>query len=199
MERDREVRCRCGSVSGTAHFVSPATANWGRCYCHDCRACCHWLEREDLLDERGGVSVIQIARARFTIERGRSELRLLRLTPKGLHRFYTACCRTPFGNTLPALPFVGLTRQTFVGVPDAETESAFGPGMPANVHQAVGGRAPGGLSISGLAHVAGLMARWSLSRLGAPSPFFGPDGRASVEARVLTPDEREALRRHPRA
>lgn len=199
MERDLEVRCRCGSVSGTAHFVSPTTANRGLCYCHDCRAFCHWLGREDLLDAHGGVDIVQIARARFTIERGSPELRLLRLTPKGLHRFYTACCKTPMGNTLPAVPFVGLSRQTFVGVADADAARTFGAGLVTNAHQAVGGRPAGGLSISGLAHVAALIARWSFGRLGAPSPLFDGKGRASVEPQVLSPEERDVLRRHPRA
>lgn len=199
MERDLEIRCRCGALSGTAHHVSPRTVNHGRCYCRDCRAFVHWLDRDDLLDGHGGVDIVQVARARFTIELGFSELRLMRLTPGGLHRFYTACCHTPMGNTLLGVPFVGLPVQAFAGITSAEAPAVFGPGMSAHVASAVGGRAPGGLTLSGLTHVAGLMARWTWQRLGAPSPLLDGNGRASIEAMVLSPDEREALRRHPQA
>jgi Family of unknown function (DUF6151) len=47
---------------------------------------------------------------RFT--KGQDQIEGLRLTPKGLYRWYAKCCNTPVGNTrAPALPFVSMLVQ----------------------------------------------------------------------------------------
>jgi Family of unknown function (DUF6151) len=50
------------------------------------------------------------------------------LSEKGLLRWYTACCRTPIGNTPrdPKLSYVGLVHSCLAGSP-IELNAAFGP------------------------------------------------------------------------
>jgi hypothetical protein len=199
MTLDVAMRCRCGGVVGVARAVSPSTANRGVCYCHDCRAYLHWLDREDLLDAHGGTEVVQIARARLEITKGLPDVKLVLLAPKGLHRWYAGCCRTPIANTVPWLPFVGIARAT-LEVESERSESIFGPSSPAWPQSAVGGRAPGPLvSVRGLAHVTRLLARWTWSGLGHPTPLFDRENRPTALPIVLSGEERQRLRDHPRA
>jgi hypothetical protein len=186
-------------VRAVARDVSPWTVNRSLCYCRDCRAFAHWLGREELVDERGAVEIIQVARARLHISDGVERLRCLRLTDKGLYRWYADCCKTPFGNAVPAIPFLGLSRTTFA-VPAEDTEATFGPVLVAHIKSAVGGPRPGErMSVRGIGHIMRLLATWALRGLGHPPPLFDRRNRPSVTPLVLTPAEREALRQHPRA
>ena len=200
MTHDVAIRCRCGRVRGTVRDVSPGTINRAVCYCHDCRGFLHWLERDDLVDERGGTEIIQTARSRFTIEEGQDQLRCVRLGPKGLHRWYAACCSSPLANAVPRIPFVGVARSVFelsVGDEDAKLGARI---MSAHTGAAIGGAPPGaGLTLRDALRVTGLLLGWSLRRLGHPTPFFDRRNRPVVEPRVLTEAERQKLREHPRA
>lgn len=199
MTSDIAVRCKCGRVRGIVHQVSPSTVNHALCYCHDCRAFAHWLEREDTLDAHGGTSIIQFARSRFELKDGIDQVRCLRLGPKGLHRFYADCCRTPLGNTVPSLPFLGVARGAFEVAPE-DRDATFGPIMVARAEDAVGGAAPGPQRlVRGILHVARLIAGWALRGLGHPSPLLDRSGKSMFTPRVLTREERQELREHPRA
>ena len=86
------------------------------CYCDDCQTFLHYLRRADLLDAQGGSDIVQIAPASLSFVQGKERIVGLRLTPKGLYRWYASCCGTPLGNTLsPAIPFVGIIAQAFQG------------------------------------------------------------------------------------
>ena len=191
------IRCRCGREKGVVMDVAPDAVNRCLCYCHDCRAFMHHLDRADLLDAAGGADIVQVARARLRIDEGSDRLRCLRLTPKGLHRWYTDCCKTPVANTMPRVPFAGLSR-TSLDAPD--------PLLPKAdlIHgrSAVGGVPPGasaGLSFAAIARPGRLFAGWVVRGLGHPTPLFDRSERPTVEPVVLTPAEREKLRQHPRA
>jgi hypothetical protein len=196
---DVPIQCRCGRVRGVVREVGPGTVNHATCYCHDCRAFAHWLEREDLLDAHGGAELVQMARSRLEITAGADQLRCMRLSPKGMYRWYADCCRTPLGNTIPKIPFVGLARSTLTLDP-GEASSRFGPMLFTQAGSAVGGPpAHAKLHARGLLHAGRLMAAWFLRRLGHPTPFFDRDNRPLVAPHVLTPAERQKLREHPRA
>lgn len=197
--RDLGLRCECGRVRGVLRGVAPSTTNRAVCYCHDCRAFAHWLDREALLDGRGGADIVQVARARLEITEGRDQLRCMRLTDRGMHRWYAGCCRFPLANTIPVAPFAGVPRQA-IEVEIADLEPTFGPILYTNLDGAVGGRPPGArMSLRRLAHVSALLAGWLARGLGQPTPFFDASNRPIVEPEVLGAAEREALRSHPRA
>jgi hypothetical protein len=195
---DVDWKCRCGTVRGRVAELAPDTANRCICYCHDCRAFVHWLGRDDLLDPHGGVDIVQVARARLTITEGRDRLRCLRLTPKGLHRWYVDCCKTPVANTMPRVPFAGISSSAL-----DDRGRALLPD-PDLIHgkSAVGGVPPGAsstLSLRAIARPGKLFASWLARGLGQPSPLFDRSERPTVEPRILSPAERDELRRHPRA
>jgi hypothetical protein len=121
------LQCRCGTVKG---FVDdPRSANRGVCYCKDCQAFAHFLGRpSEILDERGGSDVIQTLPKNVTFTQGTEALACMRLTEKGLYRWYAGCCNTPIGNTLgsPKISFVGLVH-TCLETPDTPLQDSFGP------------------------------------------------------------------------
>jgi hypothetical protein len=104
-------------------------ANRAVCYCRDCQAFAHFLGRAaDVLDERGGSDVVQILPRRLTFTRGREVLACMRLTPKGLLRWYASCCNTPVGNSLatPKWSFIGLLHSCLES--DGQSlDAVFGP------------------------------------------------------------------------
>src|SRR3989344_5726943 len=106
---DVSLKCNCGKVRGVACNISPEAGTRLVCYCSDCRAFILHLCGEKLLDQYGGADNFQMAIANFKITQGIDHLRCLRLTEKGMFRWYTDCCKTPIGNTLSAgVPFVAL-------------------------------------------------------------------------------------------
>src|SRR5690606_13485820 len=124
----------------------------------------HHLGRADLLDAHGGTDIVQVAPASLTFDRGTERIACVRLSPKGLHRWYATCCKTPVGNTLtPSIPFVGIVRQAFTGDADAILGSPRG----ASQGKYAIGEAPEG-SVRPSLRVLGWTARcvlgWKLGR-----------------------------------
>jgi hypothetical protein len=167
------------------------------CYCSDCQAFLHQLERADLLDAQGGSDIVQVAPAAITFLQGSGEIVGLRLTPKGLYRWYSRCCRTPLGNTLgPAIPFVGIHSAAFAYAA-ADIDGVFGPTQGAVWHQFAIGGIPKGMAKAGLrtiAKITGLILGWRISGRTWPHPYFDRATRQPKwPVRVLTPDERQGL------
>jgi hypothetical protein len=189
-----KLSCRCGKVSGHVAGASPKAANRIVCYCDDCQAFVHHLGRADLLDAHGGTDIVQVAPACVTFDRGAEKIAGLRLTPKGLYRWYASCCNTPLGNTLsPAIPFVGIVAQAF-----EDADRSFGKPIGAILGKfAVGSPPPGSarLNLPLLARALRTILGWRLSGKAWPHPFFDRESRKPIRAvTILTKDEREALR-----
>ena len=72
--------------------------------------------------------MVQTRAANVTFTQGKDALACMRLTPKGLLRWYAACCNTPVGNTLASskISFVGLVHSCLEGGGTPLIES-FGP------------------------------------------------------------------------
>jgi hypothetical protein len=194
------LRCGCGAVRGYVKDASSANGNHLVCYCDDCQAFAHWLNRPDLLDAQGGTQGVQVAPARVKITHGREAIRCLRLSPKGLYRFYASCCRTPTGSMLgPRVPFIGVPSVLFESAEGEAGLAAFGSVVGwIQGRFAVGGapaHADEGASLRVLAVSARKMLSWWLAGLTAPSPYFDPATRAlSIDTRVLSLEERTELR-----
>lgn len=119
--------CRCGRVRGALAGPSRQTVNRVICYCDDCQAFAHHLGRQDLLDPSGGSDIVQVAPAALTFHQGHHAIAGLRLTEKGILRWYAACCGTPLGNMVsPAVPFIGLVSAVFEAS-DQTPDQLFGP------------------------------------------------------------------------
>lgn len=198
MAREVKLRCRCGEVEGLVSNASPQKVNRVVCYCDDCQAFAHQLGRADLLDAQGGTDIVQVAPASLTFTRGQDRIAGPRLTPKGLFRWHTTCCNTPVGNTLgPAIPFVGLTAQTFEGG-ERTADSVFGAPLGAILGRYAIGQAPEGstrINLTLLLRAITKVLGWRLRGRAWPHPFFHLKTREPIyPLKVLTAEQREALR-----
>lgn len=114
-----EIRCRCGAVAGHVQVMKHRRVV---CYCNDCQLFAHYLNRADMLDPHGGTDALITAPGYVHLDRGQPHVRCLRLSARGAHRWYAACCNTPLGSTLGAwLPFASLPSGCF------EAPQALGP------------------------------------------------------------------------
>lgn len=179
------VACACGAVRG--HLEGP----WFRmtCHCDDCQRAARWLGRDDLLDRHGGSDIVLAAPAHFHVDAGQAKLGAMRLTPRGLVRWYTTCCRTPAGNLIdrPRVPVFGLHRRMI-----AATDAALAAVAPSGggIHGRFAtldaeGRGPGPevharASVSTLIRSAAFVARSALRGWHAPSPFRDAAGALRV-------------------
>lgn len=180
--------CACGGVQGHIAPEALKTGSHVACYCADCRANEIYHDRPD--PAPGPVDLFQLSPDAIHITQGAENLRLLRLGPRGLLRWYTGCCRMPFANTLkkPGLPFVGMRTNLF-SQPEIFgkiTTRAFipRPGKPPKTEGA-------------LSMVYALFTRMIATRLSGrwqETPFFDvATGRPVCEPIVLGKAERDAL------
>ena len=192
---DIPFSCRCGAVNGHLAAIDRKAGSRITCYCADCQTAARVLGSAALLDARGGSELYQTTPAHVHIDEGDVHIACLRLSPKGLMRWYAGCCDTPLFNTLasPKLCFAGVLVHTIA--PDARgplgpltaqtfTESATGAGAPVRKF----GFARTGFNI---------LRRHLRAKLGGKAgmaPFFDDDGQPAREARILTREERAAAR-----
>lgn len=188
------LSCRCGKVRGRVEGAAPSDSNRMICYCDDCQAFLHYLERSDLLDEHGGSDVVQVAPATLKFEQGSEHIVGMRLSPKGLYRWYARCCRTPLGNTLtPQIPFAGLAASTLSPV-----DQAFGPPKGGYMGKFAVGEIPAAHRKTSIGTTLGIVGRvlgWRLRGKAWPHPFFDRSTREpSYPVHVISKEERAALR-----
>lgn len=177
------LKCQCGAVKGSVELASSKTGNHVVCYCTDCQAFANHLPNSNkILDEWGGTAVYQVAPWTVRFDQGADQLRCLRLTPKGLYRWYTACCQTPVGNTVSAkFPFVGLIHNILDE--GGETGSLIGPVMGYHKVESAISEVPEkvkakGMPVSTYARLLWRILKWKLTASGKPNPFFYSDGRS---------------------
>jgi len=200
---DIPIRCSCGALRGTVRGAGPANGSRAVCYCDDCQSFAHFLGRAaEILDPLGGTDLYQTAPARVEIVEGARHLACMRLTGRGLLRWYARCCNTPLGNTMPndQIPFVGLIHSCMDhdGVGQARDET-LGP-----VRSRVHGRFARGDAASLGAHpdaplavmvrIAGTLLLRRLRGQHRPTPFFDTvTGRPVAAAHILDAGELETV------
>ena len=200
MPFDLPLRCRCGHVRGVARDVSPSAGFRLVCYCKDCQAFAHFLERPDALDAAGGTDIFQMPPGRVELTAGADALRCLSFSGKVL-RWYADCCKTPIVNTAASarFPLIGLIHSfmdfeasgragdEILGPPlcGIHERSAVGP-LPAD--------APPAASLSVFVQRASKVLGWWMRGLGRPNPFFDArTGAPLTVPRVISLEERAAL------
>jgi Family of unknown function (DUF6151) len=186
------IRCDCGKLRGTLNHNSEI--NRCVCYCADCQAFARFLKREhEILDERGGTSIIQTIPANITFTEGIENLTCMRLTTNGMLRWYAVCCNTPIGNTPPTLnlSFIGLIH-TCLSSDQTSLDKAFGPiRMYVNTKSAIGENKPESAGVlSGTLRVIGMMLKARFDGRYKQTPFFVIElGTPIVVPKVLNDEE----------
>ncbi|WP_299966968.1 DUF6151 family protein [uncultured Roseobacter sp.] len=185
--------CGCGTLKGIVQDASPRSSCHLVCYCRDCRAFARHLGQVDKLEPGGGSPLVQVLPAKIEITQGADQIACLRLSPKGLHRWYAACCNTPLANTVgsPKVPLAGMWRPQFA------RHDAFGPVVTNGFTKAA---LPGGpRRDKGLVRMLGGLVRRSLSAYLNGSvrqnPFFDAAGAPVVQPVLISAEDRAAAYR----
>lgn len=189
------IQCQCGLFRGL--IEGNGTSNRCICYCTDCRAFARYFgANAQLLDAQGGTEIVQVAQPRFKLQQGTEHLAALRLSDKGMIRWYATCCKTPIGNTLPdpKMSFIGLIHSVLdhsrmdqdfgTQIAKVSTTSALGEPKPK----------PQGMARTGLSIVKILLSM-RLTGQYKQSELFRSDGQPRVQPKVLTAQELAQLKR----
>ncbi len=112
------IRCQCGNVRGEVDLERAYTR--ATCYCKDCQAYSRYLRRPDMVNRCGGTDIVPMSPAGVQIKSGQEHVACMSLSDSGRLRWYTACCRTPLGNTprSPNIAYVGVITTCFDADPD---------------------------------------------------------------------------------
>lgn len=189
------VQCKCGTLKG--EISDTGTSNRVACYCKDCRAFARFLTTTpDILDQQGGTEIIQIAQSRLRFSQGEDQLAAMRLTDRGMIRWYTKCCETPIGNVLanPKLSFIGMihtclkqdriTQDFGIDIATAHVGSALGKPRPQQTGM------PGVVArMAWMAWMAWIMLSGWVSGGYKKSVLFNDEGKPRAIPQVLSATE----------
>ena len=103
--------CTCGSLKGRITAKGAKSGTHVACFCKDCRAAQLYFGQPD--PAPGPVEILQITPEEIKIETGTEHLAVMRLSPKGMLRWYANCCNAPLAATsrTPKFPFAGFIVQ----------------------------------------------------------------------------------------
>ena len=189
-----KIQCKCGTIRG--HIHGTGICNRVVCYCTDCRAFAKYLGRpNEVLDAQGGTEILQVAQPRLTFTQGKEHLAAVRLSDKGIVRWYAACCKTPIGNTLldPKISFIGLIHSS---LDRSKMDLDFGKNVAiVNTSSATGEPKPKQRGLLGVM----LRFLWIVlsMRIGGRyknSQLFNESGSPIVRPTVLTAEELKGLK-----
>ena len=193
------LKCACGKFAGTFNSNVEPTSIRAICYCDDCQAYAHHLGRaREVLDTQGGTDIVGTRPSFLKVTSGQDLIACVRLTPKGLFRFYASCCHSPIANSPSiVLPYAGVVR-TCIALTDAELNEAVGPvrfRMQAKsaTSEPMAGSSLGVPPRLMLATIKFVIVG-KLKGLAKPTPFFKENGEPVHAPRILSPAEREHLR-----
>ncbi|MFT6990390.1 MAG: hypothetical protein ACJASL_002368 [Paraglaciecola sp.] len=182
------LSCACGQVLGKTEDVNAQSGNRVHCCCADCQNFAVFLKQEDtVLDQYGATDIFQLPIAHLYITQGKEHLACVRLSQKGINRWYAKCCNTPIGNTLGSkAPFIGVIHNFMQHAESRDHELGKTRGY---IHcQSARQPPPVALQASLLTitmRVLGKLISWKIKGLNQPSAFFNQDGRAVSKPEVL--------------
>lgn len=188
------IQCKCGNVRG--QLEGKGVHNRLICYCTDCRAFAGFLGRTaEVLDEQGGTEIVQVAQPRLRFLQGEERLSAVRLSEKGMVRWYASCCNTPIGNTTidPKVSFIGLIHTS---LDHAQMNKDFGTKIAIlNTDTALGEPKPTQRGFIGvIARFFWIVVTTRISGRYKSSQLFNSSGSPRVVPSILTPEELARLK-----
>lgn len=193
------IECDCGAVKGIVEskYLKGYRAI---CLCDDCQAYAHYIQRADTLDVNGGTDIIPVMPSHYTFQAGTENLKCVRLSGKGMFRWYASCCNSPMGNSMSSsvIPYVGVPARVFAKKNSAEQiENEFGPVRERIQAQFAKGPLPSlsqkKVSFPFILRAIKLIVFAMLTGGGKSSPFLKKDGKPISEPYILSENERESL------
>ncbi|MFS4580217.1 DUF6151 family protein [Phaeobacter sp. C3_T13_0] len=182
--------CDCGQIRGELSQDAQKAGTRIVCFCPDCRANEIYHKQPD--PAPGPVDLFQVNPDGLKFHQGQGLLRVMRLSPKGLHRWYAGCCGTPMANTLakPTLPFAGMRSDRFAD------KDALGK-IRTRAFVKKTGKQP--RTEGAIRMVISLLSRMISARLSGrwkETPFFNVEnGTPTSTPMVISKEERAALYR----
>ncbi|UYV38740.1 DUF6151 family protein [Rhodobacteraceae bacterium D3-12] len=183
---DIPFSCTCGTVQGYVSVPSAKSGNRVTCHCADCRAAMIHLNQPDPAPD--GIDIWQTLPEHVHFTAGTDHLSAMRLSPRGMFRWYADCCNTPITSTLrgPRLNVGG-----FIAARLSDTSA-----LPPRGAYVFKKQANGKYRHKGMGHlawrVAQLMLSANLSGSWRENPFFDDTGKPIRTPRTLTREERKA-------
>lgn len=184
------LSCVCGTVKGTLEVVEGSFFHV-HCLCCDCQRYASYLKNEDkILDDYGASELFQTYPAYLKISEGHDSIACIRLSEKGLYRWYTSCCNMPLANTMTSakVPFVGVSTKFMKFENEQEKLEVLGPvTLKAFAKYAKGEKpldAHPRFPLSFIPKIIRFMIKGKLSKKYTPSPLF-KGGEPIVKPQVL--------------
>lgn len=182
------LKCSCGKVTGKTSNINSGSGTRITCCCYDCQSFARYLDQEDtVLDEYGGTDIFQMPISNLKITKGEEHISCLRLSTKGLYRWYTKCCNTPIGNTMgPSMPFIGVIHNFMNHTSSRDQDLGKNRGYieTKNAKKKI----PNNLSESAFRINLGTITKliyWKIKGLNTPSSFFDDSGKPVAKPKVL--------------
>lgn len=178
-----KLKCRCGKIEGIAKNVKPKAGIRVVCYCNSCQNYARHLQDhgQGILDEYGGTDIYQLAPCQVEFSQGAELIKGIKLSEKGVHRWFASCCNTPIGNTVSLkTPFIGLIHNIIDD--HANSDKHLGP-VRARVHvYGAHGQLPAPQSklLPVPVYIAKFILKiliWKITGKGKSSPFYDVDGK----------------------
>lgn len=192
------IQCQCGSFKAELSHYPKQTPGRLVCYCDDCQCYLHFIKKENLLDAQGGSEIIPIYPSDFKITQGEHLIRGMRLSPKGMYRWYTSCCQTPIANTQANMPWIGMLSVMLPYKGEQDFVQALGQVKSRVMGKFAHGKPPEGTSDRfkprDFLSVAPFLLKGLILGKSKNHPFFKPvTQEPKVAPYVLTKEERENL------
>lgn len=188
--------CECGKVKGILENIDSKSDLRVVCYCLDCQQFAKTLHKtHKTLDAYGGSDIYQTHWKDIKITQGADQLRCLKVKPKGIIRWYTACCETPIGNTIGVkVPFIGVI-SSFMGN-GTQREEILGPvrgyfykkratqSLPESIQKTS--------EIGLVVRVLGNLVKWKFTGKTHPNSFFNEQGKPVTKPKILDTNKESA-------
>jgi hypothetical protein len=191
-----EIQCDCGKFRAELTQFPKNTPGRLICYCDDCQAYLHFLQRSELLDKNGGTEIIPAYPADIKFISGGEGLKCVRLLPNGMFRYYTSCCNSPVANTDPHRPWAGILRPMYTVKNPTALDEALGPVKSSIMGKYAKGTPPPGtpqsFDLRGMVTVLPFILKGKFLGKSKGSPFF-ENGQSITIPKVLTTEEHGKL------